>query len=98
MNKVTKVFWIGIAIAIAFVSWGVISPGNLDQVMTVSQNFFLDQFGWFYQLAATFFLVFAIYLIFSRFGHIKLGKDTDKPEYSRLTWFAMLFSAGMGIG
>ncbi|QHA92424.1 BCCT family transporter [Bacillus sp. N1-1] len=98
MHKVTKVFWIGIAIAIAFVSWGVISPGNLDQVMTVSQNFFLDQFGWFYQLAATFFLVFAIYLIFSRFGHIKLGKDTDKPEYSRLTWFAMLFSAGMGIG
>lgn len=98
MGKVTKVYWIGIAIAIVFVGWGVIMPGNLDQVMTVSQNFFLNKFGWFYQLAATFFLVFAIYLIFSRFGNIKLGKDTDKPEYSRLTWFAMLFSAGMGIG
>ncbi|WP_270179161.1 glycine betaine uptake BCCT transporter [Alkalihalobacillus sp. CinArs1] len=98
MDKVTKVFWIGIAIAIVFVGWGVIMPGNLDQVMTTSKSFFLNQFGWFYQLAATFFLIFAIYLIFSRFGNIKLGKDSDKPEYNRLTWFAMLFSAGMGIG
>lgn len=98
MENVTKVFWIGIAIAVVFVGWGVIMPGNLDQVMSTAQNFFLDQFGWFYQLAATFFLIFAIYLIFSRFGNIKLGKDSDKPEYNRLTWFAMLFSAGMGIG
>src|SRR5690606_41873538 len=37
-------------------------------------------------------------MIFSRFGHIKLGKDDEEPEYSYLSWFAMLFSAGMGIG
>lgn len=62
------------------------------------QAFFLVNFGWFYQLSATFFLFFALFLIFSRYGKIKLGKDEDKPDFSRPTWFAMLFSAGMGIG
>src|SRR5699024_5657260 len=42
--------------------------------------------------------LFVIYLAFSKYGNIKLGKDDDEPEYSRISWFAMLFSAGMGIG
>ncbi|WP_178075442.1 BCCT family transporter, partial [Pseudomonas sp. 2822-17] len=57
-----------------------------------------EQFGWFYLLAASSFLLFCIYLIFSPFGKVKLGKPEDKPEYNYLTWFAFLFTAGMGIG
>ncbi|MEW9668554.1 BCCT family transporter [Ammoniphilus sp. 3BR4] len=83
--------------SIVFVLWGALSPENLKRVMNVWQSFFLVQFGWFYQLSATFFLFFALFLIFSRYGKIKLGKDEDKPDFSRPTWFAMLFSAGMGI-
>ncbi|MFD1735074.1 BCCT family transporter [Bacillus salitolerans] len=98
MKDVSKVFWISIVIAIVFVAWGVISPEHLGSVMDVTKSFFLTKFGWFYQLSATFFFVFAIFLIFSRYGKIKLGKDDDVPEFSRPTWFAMLFSAGMGIG
>ncbi|MFA9559135.1 BCCT family transporter [Evansella sp. AB-rgal1] len=98
MNKVGSVFWISIAMSVTFVLWGVISPEHLGSVMNVALGFFLRNFGWFYQIAATFFLVFAIFLIFSKYGRIKLGKDDDKPEFSRPTWFAMLFSAGMGIG
>ncbi|MDG5789452.1 BCCT family transporter [Evansella sp. AB-P1] len=98
MNKVTKVFWISLVMALAFVLWGVIAPGHLEGVMNVTLSFFMHNFGWFYQLSATFFLVFALFLIFSKYGKIKLGKDEDKPEFSRGTWFAMLFSAGMGIG
>lgn len=78
--------------------WGVIAPDHLGKVMDVTKGYFLVQFGWFYQLAATFFFVFALFLIFSKYGKIKLGKDEDQPEFSRPTWFTMLFSAGMGIG
>ncbi|WP_078594324.1 glycine betaine uptake BCCT transporter [Evansella clarkii] len=98
MKKVTAVFWISVIISIIFILWGVISPAHLGSVMNTALGFFLENFGWFYQISATFFLVFALFLIFSRYGKIKLGKDEDKPEFSRPTWFAMLFSAGMGIG
>ncbi len=98
MKEVTKVFWISLAISLGFVLWGVITPEHLGRVMNVWQQFFLVNFGWYYQIVATFFLIFALFLIFSPYGKIKLGKDEDKPEFNRASWFAMLFSAGMGIG
>ncbi|MBE4907801.1 BCCT family transporter [Bacillus luteolus] len=98
MKKVTSVFWISLVIAVLFVLWGVIFPDHLTEVMNRAQKFFMVSFGWFYQLTATFFLIFALFLIFSPYGKIKLGKDEDKPEFKYPTWFAMLFSAGMGIG
>jgi glycine betaine transporter len=49
-------------------------------------------------LITTFFLVFVIYLAFSRYGKIKLGGPDDEPEFGNFAWFAMLFQAGMGIG
>ncbi len=55
-------------------------------------------FGWLYVLTMTSLVVFAIWLALSRFGRVKLGQDDEKPEFNTLTWFAMLFSAGMGIG
>lgn len=67
-------------------------------MMNIAQKFFMEKFGWFYQIVATFFLLFALILIFSRYGKIRLGKDDEKPEFSKPSWFAMLFSAGMGIG
>jgi len=55
-------------------------------------------FGWFYVLSVTFFLFFAIWLGFSRYGSVRLGRDGERPEFGVLSWFSMLFSAGMGIG
>ncbi len=57
-----------------------------------------DSAGWFYIISVAFFVVFVIFLGVSRFGLIKLGPDHSEPDYSYLSWFAMLFSAGMGIG
>ena len=54
--------------------------------------------SWFYVLAVAIILLSVVYLGFSRMGTIKLGPDHSEPDYSRITWFAMLFSAGMGIG
>lgn len=94
-NSVLKV---SVSIAIVFVAIGVIFPNQLDFIMDMAQSFVLVTFGWFYQLVASFLLLFAIYMIFSKYGKIKLGKPNSKPDYNRPTWFAMLFSAGMGIG
>lgn len=93
-----SVFKISVGIAALFVLVGVLIPDQLGNAMGIAQAFVLETFGWFYQLVATFFLLFAAFMIFSKYGKIKLGKKDDKPEYNRMTWFAMLFSAGMGIG
>ncbi|SFL36423.1 glycine betaine transporter [Gracilibacillus orientalis] len=103
MKKVTKVFYISLAISVLFIIWGLIPKDalpewNLDHVTSLIQGFLVTRFGWFYLLVTTAFLIFAIFLIVSKYGNIVLGKDEDKPEYNYLTWFGMLFSAGMGIG
>ncbi|GGC80155.1 glycine/betaine ABC transporter [Thalassobacillus devorans] len=103
MKQVTKVFYISVVIAFLFILWGIIPESilptwNLSNITTNIQGFLTEKFGWFYLLSATGFLAFAIFLIFSRYGKIKLGKPDDEPEYPYITWFAMLFSAGMGIG
>lgn len=57
-----------------------------------------DYGGWFFILCVNVFLIFVLYLAFSKFGHIRLGGKDAEPEFKTLSWFAMLFSAGMGIG
>lgn len=103
VKKTTPVFWVAVIVSILFIIWGVIPArvlptGNLQHVTSLIQTSIIEKFGWFYLLSATIFLVFALALIFTKYGNIKLGKDTDEPEFSSITWFAMLFSAGMGIG
>lgn len=58
----------------------------------------IDFAGWFYILAVALFLIFMLFLAASGYGRIKLGPDHSEPDYSYTSWFAMLFSAGMGIG
>jgi len=98
LRKFTSVFLISLAIIIAFILWGVINHEHLYAVASNVQNFLQIRFGWFYLLSATIILIFVIYLAFSKYGNIKLGKEDDEPEYSTFSWLAMLFSAGMGIG
>lgn len=98
MRTLSPVFFISITLSILFILWGAFAPENLEKVSTNIQTFLQIEFGWFYLISASVILLFAIYLAFSKYGSIKLGKDDDEPEYSTVSWFAMLFSAGMGIG
>ncbi|MBO8176358.1 MAG: BCCT family transporter [Bacillus sp. (in: Bacteria)] len=103
MKKVTPVFFVSVIVTVLFIIWGLLPREkfptlNLDTITTKVHSFILEKFGWFYLLSASIFLVFAFILIFSKYGNIRLGKDNEEPEYNFLTWFAMLFSAGMGIG
>ncbi|BAH42289.1 glycine betaine transporter [Brevibacillus brevis NBRC 100599] len=91
-------FLISLVIVFVIVLFGAISPelfaAAASQVLKVTTT----NFGWFYLIVTFGFLIFCIFLAFSRYGQIPLGSDDDEPEYSLPTWFAMLFSAGMGIG
>ncbi|GAA3756558.1 choline/glycine/proline betaine transport protein [Spinactinospora alkalitolerans] len=61
-------------------------------------DFIATYLGWFYIFAATGFLVFVLWIMLSRYGSIRLGPDSSRPEFGTTAWFAMLFTAGMGIG
>lgn len=81
-----------------FVLAAILFTEPMSAAIGAVQGFIVDYFGWFYVLSTSIFLVFTLFLLFSRFGRIKLGQPDDHPDYSYATWFAMLFSAGMGIG
>lgn len=91
-------FWVTVAISAAFVLWGLISIDSFASVLAAVVGFITTNLGWVYMLITTFFLVFVIYLAFSRYGKIKLGAPDDEPEFGNFAWFSMLFQAGMGIG
>ncbi|MDK6302896.1 BCCT family transporter, partial [Corynebacterium sp. UMB9976] len=63
-----------------------------------SLNWVVENIGWLFILASTVFVFFIVSIAISKFGHIRLGKDNEKPEFSTPSWIAMMFAAGMGIG
>lgn len=98
LRNITRVFWFAVIICIAVVLWGSFIPDNLNDTTASITAFISDKFGWYYMFVIVAMISFCLFLMFSRFGEIKLGKDDDEPEFSLPAWFAMLFSAGMGIG
>lgn len=75
-----------------------VRPELADVVFGTAQRWVTGRFDWFYTLAVTGFLAFLIIVAASRFGDIRLGPDEAEPEFSFVSWTAMLFAAGMGIG
>ncbi|WP_106531328.1 BCCT family transporter [Chitinophaga niastensis] len=63
-----------------------------------TQYLITENLGWFFILTVNFVLIFCLSMAFGKFGHIRLGGENAEPEFSTMSWFAMLFSAGMGIG
>ncbi|WP_100402959.1 glycine betaine uptake BCCT transporter [Bacillus sp. FJAT-42315] len=98
MRRISNVFWYAAALVLVAVIFGVVAPKSFETVTANLQSFFTSTFGWYYLILVSVIVVFCLLLIFSPVGAIKLGKPDEKPDYSTPTWFAMLFSAGMGIG
>jgi len=92
------VFWPASILLAIFIGITLIVGDPMEKVFTDTQNWISDNFGWFLVLIVNFYLFFTIYFAFSKFGKIRLGGKDAVPEFSRKSWFAMLFSAGMGIG
>ncbi|MDX6752110.1 choline BCCT transporter BetT [Geminicoccaceae bacterium 1502E] len=92
------VFFGSALLILAFVLFAMVAPERAEAIFKAMQSWITDGFGWFYVLAVAIFLLFVIGLAISSVGDIKLGPDHSEPEFSNTSWFAMLFSAGMGIG
>jgi len=90
----------GLAILViwSFVIWCAVWPAEASVDLAKAKDWATQYFGWFYIFALILFGAFAFFLVFSRFGDIKLGHPDKPPKYSVLTWFSMLFSAGVGVG
>jgi glycine betaine transporter len=96
--RLGTVFYVSVGLSALFVLWGVFFSENLATVATATLDYVIATFGWVYIIASFCFLAFVLYLACSRYGKIRLGQDTDRPEFSTASWLAMMFSAGMGIG
>lgn len=92
------VFGVSAAIAVAFLVWGFVSTDSLASASGSALDWVLESTGWLFVLTASGFVVFVLWLALSKFGRIPLGRDDEDPEFSTVSWVAMMFSAGMGIG
>lgn len=96
LNK--NVFFTSFVIIALVTGAASIWPENIGSLFGQLQTSLVEKTGWIYVLTVGTILFAAIILIFSRLGDIKLGPDHIEPDHSYPSWFAMLFSAGMGIG
>ncbi len=92
------VFGVTAAMAVAFLVWGFLSTETLASSSSSALAGTMTYLGWFFVLTASGFVVFAIWLALGKYGHIPLGRDGEEPEFKTMSWVAMMFSAGMGIG
>ncbi|GAA0955698.1 BCCT family transporter [Kribbella koreensis] len=92
------VFGVTAVIALAFVAWGFVSASSLGTASTSALTWVETNTGWLFVLLASGFVVFVLWIAAGRYGNIPLGTDDEQPEFKTVSWVAMMFSAGMGIG
>ncbi|WP_404227733.1 BCCT family transporter [Acinetobacter venetianus] len=85
-------------LVISFVLFCALQADQAGKAFEMVSGILLQNVKWFYLGLLTIILGVLLYLMMSRFGHIRLGKDDEKPEFSFVGWISMLFSGGMGVG
>ena len=89
---------VSVGLILAVVLWGVISPASLGSVFDTLLAVITRDLGWLYLWVVLGLVIMALVLALTRYGDLKLGGEDEEPEFSLMSWFAMLFAAGMGIG
>ncbi|MBC7297175.1 MAG: BCCT family transporter [Dietzia sp.] len=90
------IFLTTVGVILAFVVITFFAGEWVGSVFGTASGWIMTNLGWFYIFGVTAFLFFLVWIAISRFGHVRLGSDDEEPEHSTLTWFAMLFAAGIG--
>ena len=85
-------------IVLGFVGLAALAPRWLSDLLKAANTSVVNGLGWYYSLIVAGFVAFALLVAFGPYGNITLGPDDEPPSYSLVSWFAMLFAAGMGIG
>ena len=97
-RKISNVFTFSAIVVGIIVALGAIFPTQFGGITADISAWISKYFGWYYMIITILMVFFCVFIIFSPIGKLKLGKPQDKPEFNTISWFAMLFSAGMGIG
>lgn len=97
-GKLSKVFVYGVMVIGIVVLLGALFPDSFGEISSSISGWITDYFGWYYMILTTLLVFFCVFLLLSPIGKLKLGKPDEKPEFNTVSWLAMLFSAGMGIG
>ena len=92
------VFGVTAVVSLAFLVWGFLSTDSLATAAGTGLGWTMKNTGWLFVLTSSAFVVFVIWLALGKFGNIPLGRDDEEPEFRTISWVAMMFSAGMGIG
>ena len=92
------VFAVAAGLALAFLLYGAIDSEGFAKTGGSILGWITGNFGWFFVLSSGAFVVFSMFLAFTRYGNIKLGPDEMEPEFSTFSWVSMMFATGMGIG
>ncbi|PNK61638.1 BCCT family transporter [Psychrobacter sp. FDAARGOS_221] len=92
------VFIASVILIVGFIIFGALFQDMANEVFTSLQSFITQRFGWLFIVVMNAAVFICLYLIFSRYGDIRLGHQTEAPQYSLMSWIGMLFSAGIGIG
>ncbi|MEJ2464552.1 MAG: BCCT family transporter [Candidatus Thiodiazotropha sp.] len=98
MDFHNPVFIVSSLLVLMFVIGTLMFPNEAKQAFDGSKSWSIDNFDWLFLVAGNLFVIFCLLLIVLPVGRIRLGGVDAKPEFSTLSWFAMLFAAGMGIG
>ena len=92
------VFWCSALLIVGFVTWALVAPTGLGELMTGSLGWVTSNFGWAFVLIAFAALVMCIVLVLHPWGRIRLGPDDSRPEFRTFSWVSMMFAAGLGAG
>lgn len=98
MDMHHPVFSTSAFLILVFVILAIVYPGEMHEQLEAVKGWSIEHFDWLFMVSTNIFLVFSILLIVLPYGRIRLGGENARPDFSTLSWLAMLFAAGMGIG
>lgn len=96
--KYNFVFITSISICVVFIIFGALFTRQFEAITTALTNSISIQFSWYYLILVVIFLILCLILLCSKYSNITLGQEGEQPEFSLVSWFSMLFCAGMGMG
>ena len=98
MDLHNPVFFASAFFVVLFVILTLLFPQQSSDYYEAAKGWSINNFDWLFMIAGNIFVLFCLFLLLSPLGRVRIGGKQAKPEFSLLSWFAMLFAAGMGIG
>ena len=90
------IFFVAAGLMVVFLLLLVIFPTSIGEMFTAGRTWVVTKLGWFFILGVTVWVLFLVYLAISKYGNVRLGGDRERPRYSNVSWFTMLFAGGIG--